>query len=193
MPNVGGESTPIPRIRRIAVCDLDGTLVDSDAALADAFLALGVQRSEITHGHVLAEECLRLGISVEEYLSVYDPSMAAPFPGVSELVNQLSRWAVCSNKHPDSGAAELARFGWSPEVAFFADSFNGPKRLEPVLDALGLPSSDVVFLGDTAHDRLCAKNAGVTFVLAGWNPRAQAEPTDVVLSNPLELLELLSD
>ena len=85
---MGGESTPIPRIRRIAVCDLDGTLVDSDAALADAFLALGVQRSEITHGHVLAEECLRLGISVEEYLSVYDPSMAAPFPGVSELVNQ---------------------------------------------------------------------------------------------------------
>ena len=190
---MGGESTPIPRIRRIAVCDLDGTLVDSDAALADAFLALGVQRSEITYGHVLTEECHRLGISVEEYLSVYDPSTAVPFPGVSELVNQLSRWAVCSNKHPDSGAAELARFGWSPEVAFFADSFNGPKRLEPVLDALGLPSRDVVFLGDTAHDRLCAKNAGVTFVLAGWNPRAQAETTDVVLANPLELLELLTD
>jgi len=54
--NVRGDSTPVPKIRRIAVCDLDGTLVDSDVALADAFLALGVQRSEITSGPVLADE-----------------------------------------------------------------------------------------------------------------------------------------
>jgi len=190
--NVRGDSTPVPKIRRIAVCDLDGTLVDSDVALADAFLALGVQRSEITYGHVLADECLRLGISVGEYLNVYDPSKIVPFPGVTELVTHFDRWAICSNKHPVSGAAELARFGWSPEVAFFADSFNGPKRLEPVLDALGLSSSDVVFLGDTAHDRQCAESAGVTFALAGWNPRAQAKPNDVVLSHPIELLELLT-
>ena len=36
---------------------------------------------------------------------------AQPFPGVVELVARLDRWAVCSNKHAESGRAELARLG----------------------------------------------------------------------------------
>lgn len=193
MANVRGESAPVRGIVRVAVCDLDGTLVDSDAALADAFLALGVAPSEITYGHVLSEECLRLGIAVGDYLNAYDSSKAVPFPGIQEMVTRLTRWAVCSNKHHDSGTAELDRFDWKPEVALFADSFNGPKRLEPVLEALDLAPNDVVFLGDTAHDRHCAERAGATFALAGWNPRARAEATDVVLSHPLDFLALLTD
>lgn len=175
----------------VAVCDLDGTLIDSDSALSAAFVALGIDRNEITFGHVLAEECERLGLNVDDYLDAYDPTQAVPFPGVSELVASLGRWAVCSNKHPRSGHAELIRLGWSPEVSFFADAFAGPKTLAPVLDALGLSPVEVVFLGDTAHDRLCAKNAGASFALAGWNPRAQSQPGDLVLSHPLELLEVL--
>ncbi len=190
---MNGVSSPVLGFTRIAVCDLDGTLVDSDAALAEAFLALGVAPSQITYGHVLSEECQRLGIAIEDYLAAYDSSKALPFPGVSQLIAQLDRWAICSNKHPDSGAAELARFDWSPDVALFADSFNGPKQLEPVLDALDVSPNDVVFLGDTDHDRQCAKNAGVTFALAGWNTRSNAQRNDVVLSHPLELLELLAD
>lgn len=178
---------------RIAVCDLDGTLIDSDAALADAFVALGIDRDEITFGHVLAEECHRLGLSVEDYLAAYDPSQAQPFPGVEELVSELGRWAVCSNKHPVSGYAELERLQWFPEIALFADAFGGPKELQPVLQLLAVSAEDVVFLGDTAHDRACALNAGVCFALAGWNPRAVAEQGDIVLSHPLELFELLAD
>jgi len=178
---------------RIAVCDLDGTLIDSDAALADAFVALGIAREEITFGHVLAEECHRLGLSVEDYVAAYDPAQAQPFPGVEELVSELGRWAVCSNKHPVSGYAELERLQWSPEIALFADAFGGPKELQPVLQLLAVSAADVVFLGDTAHDRSCALNAGVCFALAGWNPRAVAEQGDIVLSHPLELFELLAD
>jgi len=178
---------------KVAICDLDGTLIDSDVALADPFVALGVERSDITYGHVLAEECDRLGISVEEYLAAYNPDRAQPFPGVEALITSLDRWAVCSNKHPHSGTAELARLRWFPEVALFADSFAGPKSLPPVLRELDVTPNQVVFLGDTAHDRQCATNAGVTFALAGWNPRAIAHADDIVLSHPLELLELLGE
>jgi len=178
---------------RIAVCDLDGTLIDSDTALADAFVALGINRDEITFGHVLAEECHRLGLRVEDYLAAYDPAQSQPFPGVEELVAELGRWAICSNKHPVSGHAELERLQWSPELAFFADAFGGPKDLQPVLQLLAVSAEEVVFLGDTAHDRACALNAGVRFALAGWNPRANAERGDIVLSHPLELLELLAE
>ncbi len=63
---------------KVAVCDLDGTLIDSDAALADAFVALGIDRQEITFGHVLADECVRLGLSVEEYVAAYDTTRRCP-------------------------------------------------------------------------------------------------------------------
>ncbi len=177
--------------RRIAIFDLDGTLVDSDAALVAPFLALGVPEHEITFGHVLEDECERLGITIDDYVRHYDLESAQPFAGVDELLAQLDRWAVCSNKLPVAGHHELTRLGWKPEVAFFTDSFDGPKQLGPVLAALGLDATDVVFVGDTAHDRVIAQAVGATFALAGWNPRAAAAPGDVVLSEPAALVDLL--
>ena len=176
---------------RLAICDLDGTLVDSDRALADAFVALGVPEEQITFGHVVADECAKWGITVEQYAAAYDPATVVPFPGVDDLVRSLGRWAVCSNKLRDAGEEELRRFGWRPDLALFADAFDGAKSPRPVLDALGVAPHDAVFLGDTAHDRRCAREAGVVFALAAWNPRAVAEPGDLVLTDPRELLELL--
>ena len=176
------------------VFDLDGTLLDSDEALAAPFVALGVPREEVTFGHVVAEECARLGFTVDEYLDRYDAHAAQPFAGVDDVVRRLPvRWAVCSNKVRRYGVAELDRLGWTPEVALFADDFGGPKRLEPVLDALNVAGDHVLFVGDTAHDRECARAVGATFVLAGWNPRALAGAgaEDVVLRAPEELLGLL--
>ena len=177
---------------RLAIFDLDGTLVDSDDALRHAFIRLGVPESEITRGHVIADECQRLGILLEDYLAAYDAAAVAPFPGATELVGGLGWWAVCSNKHPLLGWPELRRLGWSPEVALFADAFDGgAKRLEPVIAALGVEASEVVFVGDTAHDRSTAETAGVSFVWAGWNPRTVPSGPYPVLSEPGELRELL--
>jgi phosphoglycolate phosphatase-like HAD superfamily hydrolase len=174
-----------------AVCDLDGTLLDSDEALLAPFLALGVAREAVGRGRPVAEECARHGIAVADYVAAYDTNAVRPYPGVAELVAGLERWAVCSNKHQDSGRAELARLGWEPEVALFTDAFDGPKRLGPVLERMGVAADAVVFLGDTAHDRTCAREVGATFALAGWNPATRAEPGDVVLARPDQLLDLL--
>jgi HAD superfamily hydrolase (TIGR01549 family) len=177
---------------RIPIFDLDGTLVDSDAALVAPFLALGVAREDITFGHVLAEECERLGIDVEDYLAHYDVDATHPFAGVDELVRGLDRWAVCSNKHARPARLELERFGWTPEAALFSDAFDGSKCLAPVLRVLDASPEDVVFVGDTDHDRAIAIDAGVPFGLAGWNPRARPAPGDVVLTEPHEVLSFCS-
>jgi phosphoglycolate phosphatase-like HAD superfamily hydrolase len=97
---------------------------------------------------------------------------------------------VCSNKHPDSGPAELRRLGWTPDAAWFNDG-HGPKRLGPVLEEMRLDADRVVFVGDTDHDRRCAVAAGCRFALAGWNPRAERRPDDVVLTQPGALGGLL--
>lgn len=173
----------------LVVFDLDGTLLDSDRALADAYVALGVPRERVTYGHVVADECARLGLSVDDYVAAYDVTAATPFPGVEELLARLDRWVIVSNKRPEPGRAEVARLGWRPEAAWFADAFDGPKRLEPVLADLGVDAADVWFVGDTDHDRECARAVGCRFVLAGWNPRAVPRPGDVVATHPREVLD----
>lgn len=176
----------------LPIFDFDGTLLDSDEALAAPFVALGVPRDQVTFGHVVEEECRRLGIDPSQYVARYDPAAASPFPGVEELLARLDRWALCSNKHPAAGTAELERLGWKPEVALFSDAFGGgPKRLGPVLVALGVGNDEVIFVGDTAHDRACAAAVGSRFALAGWNKRSVAEEGDLVLAEPADLLPAL--
>ena len=179
--------------RKTALFDLDGTLVDSDAALMAPFTALGVEPDRVPPlGLPLGEACTYAGISVDDYLHHYDDAATLAFPGVDAMLARLDRWAVCSNKLRVSGLAELARLGWEPELALFSEDFDGGrKRLEPALDALGLTPAEAVFVGDTTHDRTCATNAGVPFALAGWNARAVSEPDDIVLRTPAEVLDLL--
>jgi HAD superfamily hydrolase (TIGR01549 family) len=172
----------------LVLFDLDGTLLDTDEALRGAFVALGVAPEAVTFGHVLADECARLGLSLEAYLDAYDTDIARPFPGVEAMLAQLPSWALCSNKHPVSGHAELERLGWEPVGAWFADAFGGPKRLDVVLDALDLDAAGVVYVGDTDHDREAAAAVGCRFVLAGWNPRVRARPGDEVATTPAEVL-----
>lgn len=178
---------------RIPVFDLDGTLLDSDAALVDAFVALGVDREAVTFGGVVGEECARLGVSVDDYVTAYDDTGARPFPGVEDLLARVGPWALCSNKHPRSAHAELRRLGWDPVVALFTDAFDGPKRLAPVLEALGRDAAAVVFVGDSIHDRAAAAEVGVPFGLAAWNPRARPAPGDVVLAQPSDVLRFLAE
>ena len=184
----------VPRL--IPLFDFDGTLVDSDLALTAPFRHLGVEATRIPPlGLPLPEACERAGITVAAYLEHYDPGAARPFPGVVDLLARLDRWGLASNKERTSGRRELARLGWTPEVALFCDDFGGAeKQLGPLLEVLHLRPDEVLCVGDTAHDRACAAAIGAPFALAGWNARARrrAEPEDVVLAAPADVLDLLA-
>lgn len=173
-----------------AIFDFDGTMIDSDEALVDPFVRLGVDRTRISFGHAIAPECDRLGISLDDYVDAYDVNSAKPYAGMDELVALLGRWAICSNKHPRSAEAELERLGWHPEVAMYADAFDWQhKELEPLLDHMGLDPDQVVMVGDSEGDLRCAENAGCQMIWAGWNERvAHANPAGEIIGEPAELL-----
>jgi phosphoglycolate phosphatase-like HAD superfamily hydrolase len=111
---------------------------------------------------------------------------------VADVVPRLGRWALCSNKHPRSASAELARLGWSPELAVFSDHFDWRhKELGPVLELMGLRAEQVAMVGDSGGDAHCAAQVGCDMVWAGWNPRvAAADPDGIVLRRPEQLLDL---
>jgi HAD superfamily hydrolase (TIGR01549 family) len=176
---------------RAVIFDLDGTLLDSDRALVNAFVRCGIPAESVTFGHVITEECARLGIALDDYVAAYDPSDVHPFDGVDELIGALDRWAIASHKDRTMARDELARLGWEPEVAMFAQDFSGAKELELVLGRLGLGRDDVVFVGDTAHDRSAAVVAGVRYIVAGWNLRADRRDGDLVAARPSDILDLL--
>jgi HAD superfamily hydrolase (TIGR01549 family) len=179
------------RRRLTPLFDFDGTLVDSDEALVAPFVALGVEPPPL--GLPLVDACSIAGIEVDDYLARYDAGAVHPFPGVDELIVQLDQWGLCSNKQRASGLAELRRLDWSPDVALFSDDFGGkPKTLDRLLAALELEPHDAIYVGDTEHDRACARAVGMRFALAGWNARAEHEADDLVLRSPAELLDLLS-
>lgn len=181
--------------RRVALFDFDGTLVDSDHALTAPWQLLGVPVEQHPPlGLPLVEACRRVGVTVDAYLEQYDPSAAQPFDGVEDLLARLDRWGLASNKQRDSGRRELQRLGWQPTAAFFSDDFGGKeKELGGLLAALDLEPDHAVYVGDTHHDRTCAAAVGVTFAVAGWNPRARAaaQEGDVVLAHPSQVLDLL--
>jgi phosphoglycolate phosphatase-like HAD superfamily hydrolase len=184
----------VPSPRLVPLFDFDGTLVDSDVALTAPWHALDVDPDLVPLGLPLVEACQRAGVTVDAYLSHYDPSAAQPFPGIVELISALERWGLASNKERASGWRELERLGWAPEVALFSDDFGGhEKELGPVLAAMDLTGDAVVFVGDTRHDRACAAAVGAPFALAGWNARARAAaaPGDLVLDHPADVLSLL--
>ncbi|MEY2469103.1 MAG: N-acetyl-D-muramate 6-phosphate phosphatase [Actinomycetota bacterium] len=176
---------------KVAIFDLDGTLLDSDRALVQAFVRCGVAADTVTFGHVITDECERLGIPLEDYVAAYDPRDAQPFDGVIDLLDRVGRWAVASHKDRAMGLAELDGYGWTPEAALFTQDFGGAKRLDVVLDVLGIGCGDALFVGDTAHDRDASVIAGVPFVVAGWNARADIRDGDVVARHPRDILDLL--
>lgn len=178
----------------IVIFDFDGTLIDSDEALLAPIDLLGASRSDVVMGSAVAHECERLGISLDDYVDAYDTEVSMPFPGAAELLGELDRWAICSNKHPASASTELDRLGWQPELVMCADAFDwGHKSLVPMLERLGLDADQVMLVGDSGGDLRCAEEVGCRFVWAGWNERVRTHPhSGVVANTPLEVLNFLN-
>lgn len=214
---------------RLIVFDLDGTLLntigDLSAAVNHALEAscLPLHTEEeylkmVGHGvrnlvtSALPEE-LRSDGAIDSHLSVFKDYyslhidvLTRPYPGIPELLSELSdagvRLAVASNKFQAGVELLMARF--FPGLSFVSMMGNGPGApLKPdpaivrsAVVAAGVEDmSGVMMVGDSATDINTGKNAGVRSVGVSWGFRPKeslvAAGADFVADSVEELRDFL--
>jgi phosphoglycolate phosphatase len=148
----------------------------------------------------------------EEAFALYKKYFAAdcmyqvkPYEGIPELLKELKgrgvRIAVFSNK-PHAQTIDVVEtvFGKGYFDILQGQTEGVPIKPDPagvfgILQQLGLETSDILYLGDTATDMKTGKGAGAFTVGALWGFRDRAEleeaQADAIIAHPTELLSYL--
>lgn len=205
--------------------DLDGTLTDTLQDIADAMnrslrlhslpeWPVEAYRYLVGDGaKKLAERAVRerheLALSVQReyqaYYATHNLVTTKPYEGVPEMLTALQaqgiKLAVFSNK-PDADTKNVVQH-FFPEVSWMTvrGQISGiPVKPAPAgalltAQALGEVPQDILYLGDTSTDMLCARNAGMMPVGALWGFRTEEELRESgavrCLTHPMEVLNCL--
>ncbi len=186
---------------RLAILDLDGTLLDTLDDLAGsvnaALAAVGLpprQRPEIER-FVGEGARVLLARAVAPHHQLLEPALAAwwghyrahcldgtrPFPGIPALLTRSGRrLAVHTNKPGALARQILAGLGLRDRFAVVTGGDEGPRKPHPgatlaIMRRLGARPADTVFIGDSPTDVRTARAAGVRMVGVSWGFRPEAE------------------
>lgn len=186
---------------RLAILDLDGTLLDTlddlAASVNHALAEVGrPPRSRPEIEAFVGEGARRL---LERAVAPHDeltaPALAAwwrhyeahcldatrPFPGVPELLTRAGRrLAVHTNKPGRLARRILAGLGLLDRFAVVTGGDEGPRKPDPaatlgIMRRLGARPEETVFVGDSPTDVRTARGAGVTMVAVTWGFRPLEE------------------
>lgn len=179
---------------RLAIFDLDGTLVDSVDDLAEAvnhaLARVGLPprtrdevRSFIGDGaRVLLQRALgphadRLEPALAAWRAHYAAHLldaTRPYAGIPEALAGAGRTlAVLTNKPAPMAVRILEGLGLAPRFAAVVGGGDAPPKPDPagargLLARLGAQAQDAVLIGDSPVDAATARNAGIPFVAVTW-------------------------
>lgn len=186
---------------RLAIFDLDGTLVDSlddlHAAVTHALRTVGLppRSREEVRGYVGEGARVLLERSVAPRADLLDRALAAwwayyeehcldatrPYPGVEELLAGARRVLAVHTNKPGALAREiLGGLGLLPRFVAVTGGDEAPRKPDPagvraILARVGAAPSDAVLVGDSRVDAATARAAGIPFVAVTWGFGSRAE------------------
>jgi phosphoglycolate phosphatase len=183
--------------KRLAIFDMDGTLVDSSLAIANAInfvrerlgllpLDPALIVSKVNDPHLNAAEYFYETERFEprheewfaEYYSAHHHRELLLYDGVRELLEWLKErgclLALATNAYRRSTLETLRHLeieDYFDAVASYDDVPRGkpaPDMLLRILEELGCRREEALFIGDGHRDALAAEAAGIDFILVEW-------------------------
>ncbi len=191
---------------KLVIFDLDGTLIDSSADIANAInYAVGpygvkpitVQETIGLLGEGISSLMKRIiekerinadkDLLIERFLDYYSAHLTdntTVYPGVREVLAQMStcRKAVISNKRESLSTRILEKLGLSAYLDVIVGSDTtierkpSPMPIRYVLSKLGISPEEAVIVGDSNYDIEAGKAAGIKTVAVTYGYR----PLDVL-------------
>lgn len=202
------------------VFDIDGTLIESGAAIEEGLqllcehrlgrrldkgalaLCLGLPAREALEAIGLPYDQQTIDEWVDDIIECYD--CVHVFEGIPELLDEVARrgFVVGAVTSQDLNEFErgFSRFGLSQRLGLVItveDTARHKPDPDPLLEYLSRTGADPVrtlYVGDAQTDATCAAAAGVDFALAAWKTSrpGEIEPAVVRLERPDDLLDYLS-
>jgi len=204
--------------------DLDGTLVDSIELIMTAYrhtmqhclghvppdalwlaglgTPLARQLEEFARD---PEHHEQMRVTFRDYSNLHHDQMLRSYDGIAALLHELKdrglKLGLVTSKHRVSSLRAFRVLGLEDlfEVLVCADDVErhkpDPLPVSRALELLGSKAERAVFVGDSPHDMVSGRRAGVRTAVACWGPfeKSQLEGTrpDHWLQEPAQLLELL--
>ncbi|MDE7459649.1 MAG: HAD family hydrolase [Paramuribaculum sp.] len=215
-------------MKQLVIFDLDGTLLNTITDLADAtnhalesfgfpthpreiypmLVGNGITRlieRALPEEHRDNSTIAKIRTAFMEYYSAHLTDFTVPYPGIPELLDELTsrgvKVAVASNKYQEAVATLITHFfPRIPWVAVEGQKEGVPTKPDPsivfqILYQHPTPKSEVLYVGDSGVDMETARRACVDSVGVAWGfrPKTELEEThaDHIITSPSELIPLL--
>ncbi len=201
--------------------DLDGTLIDSIELIVRSFqhatethCGTPLPREEIipTIGRSLAGELERIApgngatllATYRMFMFANHDAFVTVYPGILEMLAAIHKrgvpMGIVTSKARLSAAPSFARFLLDREMSVVVvedDTARHKPHPDPLLHAaamLDLPPAACWYIGDSTHDMVAARAAGMTGIGAAWGASDHAtleSLADTIAETPADVLALL--
>jgi len=156
----------------------------------------------------------KLNSAYPEFLDLYRilykkrrDSLTKEFDGIGEMLEALYRkgfkLGIVSSKGTDGIRHGLEKFGFSKYFTTILSKYDvenskpNPEGLIKAMELMGTSAENTIFVGDSRHDLMAAKNAGVVFVLVSWTiagyERLKSMNPEYIINRPMEIMDVIKD
>lgn len=199
------------------VFDIDGTLLNTESCILSALQDTLSQR--LGRNYSAEELTFALGIpglttlgqlgipDAEEALTLWQENMKKyaqrirPYPGIGELVEKLHATGcglgIVTSKNrkefeEDAHLIPTREYFFTVICADDTEKHKpDPQPLLKYMELTGTGAREILYIGDSKYDGLCARDAGVDFALALWGTHDAFIPAKYYPEQPMDLLKNL--
>jgi HAD superfamily hydrolase (TIGR01549 family) len=203
---------------KCAIFDIDGTMIDTEKAVITSLQK--ILKLEKNKDYPAGDLTFSLGIPGQDTLKILEftdiprafklwntyleecSDSSSIFPGIESTLLTLKQQKILTGVVTSKTKTELGSqfypYGLQKYFSFIVcadDTIEHKPHPEPLLKSLdiaGMSSDQVIYIGDSIYDMLCAKGAGVDFALALWGTKNVEMDASFKLNHPQELLDIMN-